>query len=322
MAQPIAPAARRSARSRSATSSNGRSLIRPATGSGQLGAHLAAGDGDAAALQLDQPVDRERHVGVVVADHDQIVAVVADRAGERAAQRAEALDEAAPDIAVACRGARARTACARPAPGRAGGRRRGTAASRVRCSVSSECSIAPITGPDGPAARTANSSGATGARLTEPWPTGGTTARSANAASSIGTPPQITCATAQLSRSSSSTMSARRPGAIWPRSNRPNARAAPQARRAVGRERRHARRDRLADREVDVAFLGDLERVAIVGAERQRRPGRARSAAARARRRPWRCCPRASARACPSLSFSRPSSKPVLSWSVRIAAAR
>jgi hypothetical protein len=48
-------------------------------------------------------------------------------------------------------------------------------------------------------------------------------------------------------------MSARRPGAIWPRSNRPNARAAAK---------------------VDVALVLDLERIAIVGAERDRGPGR------------------------------------------------
>ena len=95
--EPMARAARRSSRSRAATSSNGRSLIRPAIGSGSSALTSPPATGDEAALQLDQPVHRAGHVAVVVADHDQIVAVVADRAGERAGQRAEALDEAAPD---------------------------------------------------------------------------------------------------------------------------------------------------------------------------------------------------------------------------------
>ena len=83
-------------------------------------------------------------------------------------QRAEALDEAAPDIAVDAMAlehgelvhALRRIGQAQAVPA--------AAALSVRCSVSSEFSRAPITGPEGPAAGTSNSSAATGARLIEP----------------------------------------------------------------------------------------------------------------------------------------------------------
>ena len=55
--------------------------------------HEAAADGD-------QPVHRGGHVGVAVADHADIVTVVADRGGQRGPLQAEALDETAADIAV------------------------------------------------------------------------------------------------------------------------------------------------------------------------------------------------------------------------------
>ena len=41
------------------------------------------------------------------------------------------------------------------------------------------------------------------------------------------------------------------------------------ARRAIGGERRSAERDRRADDEIEMAFLGDVERIAVVGAERK-----------------------------------------------------
>ena len=49
----------------------------------------------------DEAVDGDRHVGVVDADDADVVAVVADRRGDGAALQAEAVDEAAADVAVA-----------------------------------------------------------------------------------------------------------------------------------------------------------------------------------------------------------------------------
>ena len=67
----------------------------------QVGQHPARLHHDGPALQLDQMVDRQRHVGLVVAGHDQVVAVVADAGGDGPAQRPEARDPAAADVAVA-----------------------------------------------------------------------------------------------------------------------------------------------------------------------------------------------------------------------------
>ena len=72
----------------------------------QLGHHLASLRHDETAAELAQPIDRDRHVVVVHADDADVVAVVADRGGDGALLHAEAGDEAAADIAVACRGAR------------------------------------------------------------------------------------------------------------------------------------------------------------------------------------------------------------------------
>ncbi len=69
-------------------------------GQRQLGPDRAVGDHDKAALERDDAVDRDRHVAVVGADDADVVAVVPDRRGDRAALEAEAVDEAEPDVAV------------------------------------------------------------------------------------------------------------------------------------------------------------------------------------------------------------------------------
>ena len=104
---------------------------------------------------------------------------------------------------------------------------------------------------------------------------------------------------AAVARSSSSTMSARWPGATSPRSNRPKWRRRRPGGGAIGVERPHAAADGGADQVVDVAFLGDVERVAVVGAERQERRALGRRAARPGRRDPWTPCLRGSGSACP-----------------------
>ena len=60
----------------------------------QLGPDRAVGGHDKAALERDDAVDRHRHVAVVGADDADVVAVMPDRGGDRAALEAEAVDEA------------------------------------------------------------------------------------------------------------------------------------------------------------------------------------------------------------------------------------
>ena len=83
--------------------------------------------------------------------------------------------------------------------------------------------------------------------------------------------------------SSSSTMSARWPGATRPRSNRPKCAGRRPGGGAIGVERPHAAADGGADQVIDVALLGDVERVAVVGAEGQERRALGRRAARPAR---------------------------------------
>ena len=83
------------------TSSMGRSLIRPATGSGRRGEDLfAVGDDQSAAHRMHR-VHRSVHRNVVAADDDQVVVIVRDGAGDRAVLQADALNEAKPDVAGA-----------------------------------------------------------------------------------------------------------------------------------------------------------------------------------------------------------------------------
>ena len=68
---------------------------------------------------------------------------------------------------------------------------------------------------------------------------------------------------------------------------------------AIGVERPHAAADGGADQVVDMAFLGDVERVAVVGAERQEGRALGRDQLGAALRDPWTPCPRGSGSACP-----------------------
>ena len=64
-----------------------------------LGEHAQPVDGDDPAAELGEPLDREGHVAVGHADDDEVVRVVRDARGERAALQPRAGDEAEPDPA-------------------------------------------------------------------------------------------------------------------------------------------------------------------------------------------------------------------------------
>ena len=78
-----------------------RSETRPATGSGSSAVTCTAVDDDEAAAELDEALDRQRHLGVAHADDDDVVRVVRERRGEGAAAEAEAAHEAEADPARA-----------------------------------------------------------------------------------------------------------------------------------------------------------------------------------------------------------------------------
>ena len=88
--------------------------------------------------------------------------------------------------------------------------------------------ITPITGRDAADAGTRNTSAGTGARCTDAPSGGGGNARPAKLSAVTGSPRRSTRLTAQPGRSSSSSTSARYPGAISPRSRKPKPRAADQ----------------------------------------------------------------------------------------------
>ena len=67
----------------------------------QLGEHLRAVDDDDAAAAVREPAHRCRHRRVVHPDDDDVVRVVGDRRGDRAALQAEAAHEAEADAAGA-----------------------------------------------------------------------------------------------------------------------------------------------------------------------------------------------------------------------------
>ncbi len=72
----------------------------PGNGQGEFGRHPAAIGDRKAAAQLDQAIDRRGHVRVIGADHGDVVAVMPHRGGDGAALETEAGNEAAADIAV------------------------------------------------------------------------------------------------------------------------------------------------------------------------------------------------------------------------------
>ena len=69
-------------------------------GQGQLGQYSPALDGHESSAQREQAIDGHGHVLVAGADHADVVAVMADRGGERAPAKAKALHEPAANIAV------------------------------------------------------------------------------------------------------------------------------------------------------------------------------------------------------------------------------
>ena len=91
-----------SARLAATTSSSGASESRPATGSGSSAStSRAVDDDDAAADARAAGATARGHRRVVHADDDDVVRVVRDRRGERAALQAEAAHEPEPDPARA-----------------------------------------------------------------------------------------------------------------------------------------------------------------------------------------------------------------------------
>ena len=75
----------------------GRSLISPATGSGSLRDDLVAPSTTASPPPMSATARAAvEHRRVVRADHDQVVMVVGDGPGDRAAVQAKALDKAQP----------------------------------------------------------------------------------------------------------------------------------------------------------------------------------------------------------------------------------
>lgn len=86
----------------------------------------------------------------------------------------------------------------------------------------------PITGSSAAPPAISKSAASTVPALTLSRPTGATRGRLSNSAGSTMRPAEMTVSTEQSARSPTSTMSARRPGAIIPRSRSPKARAADQ----------------------------------------------------------------------------------------------
>ena len=99
--QPSVRAASVTAREPATTSSSGASESRPATGSAQLRHDICPVDDDDPAAAVREPPDGRGHRCVVHPDDDDVVCIVRDRRGERAALEPEAPDEAEPDPARA-----------------------------------------------------------------------------------------------------------------------------------------------------------------------------------------------------------------------------
>ena len=97
--QPRPCAASLHARLCAMTSARGASESSPATGSGHSARTRRLVDRDDAASELDEPLDREGHVPVVHAHDDEVVRVVRHARGERAALEAGSGDEAETDAA-------------------------------------------------------------------------------------------------------------------------------------------------------------------------------------------------------------------------------
>ena len=99
--QPSSRAASTHARLAATTSASGAVGEQAGNGERQLRAHLAVGDDDDPAAELDEPLDRALQVVVVHADDDDVVRVVRDRRRERAVAQPEAAHEPEADPAGA-----------------------------------------------------------------------------------------------------------------------------------------------------------------------------------------------------------------------------
>ena len=98
--QPQDAAAVRSDRRRASTNAKFPIAHEASNRERQVGQHPTILDHYDPALQFDQVIDGQGHVRLVVAGHDQIVAVMADTRCDGAVKRAETGDPALADVAV------------------------------------------------------------------------------------------------------------------------------------------------------------------------------------------------------------------------------
>jgi methyl-accepting chemotaxis protein len=194
---------------------------------GKLGQHRAVPRHDETALDLAQPPGGQRHVGVIDTHADDVVVVVADRGGDRARLHAEAADEAGGDVAVLAvpldhgdAGEVARRVGALVAIGRSGW-------SSCRCSVMILPSMMPMTSVSSRLAECAEARGVDRRRLdrvpARPAARCPARRRPRRSDHARRRPDRLRPAAFQPVEA---TISARLPGAIWPRSFSPNASAA------------------------------------------------------------------------------------------------
>ena len=260
----------------SITSASGRSETSPATGSGSSAVTASPSTTTRPPPSSNQPLDRERHLVVAHADDDDVVGVVREGGGEARRDRGRT---PARSRGRSCRcrdAARSR----RSSRGRAPGRPSRRSSSSTSDSVTIWPGTRPITRAGPPSHSTAKSSAETGRTRTLCVTHSGTGVgwdlvdRAAalehdlgNEALEVGQEQQI--------------------GLVAGRDRAERLEPVPE-RRMVRRHHervlgRNPVRHRVADDRVDVAVLGDVLRLAVVGAERHPRSGRTRRRAAPAR---------------------------------------
>ena len=230
-----------------------------------LGEDAQVVDRDDPAAELGQALDREGHVAVGHADDDEVVRVVGDARRERAALQPRAGDEAETDAAggeVALDDRDLREV----APGARDCLASSTAGSRTSDSVTTWSSTSPIARALAAAPRDREVRRRERRRRAR---TGAPSRGSRRAGtSSIGRPRLST----SRRREAHEVGEDEQVGTVAGRDRAVAAQAVPERRvvrrhddRVLGRD---AERDRLAHHAVDVACVGDVLRVAVVGAER------------------------------------------------------
>ena len=145
--------------------------------------------------------------------------------------------------------------------------------SRSRRSVMIRPAVTPITGMRFSRAGMRKSSAATGARFTLSSPTGASGFRASKSESSTDAPAGdhlLDAAFVEIAQEHDVGAPARRDEAAVAQAEGVRRRT---ARRAVDGMARPAERDQRADHEIEVALLADVERIAVVGAERHERGG-------------------------------------------------